>query len=71
MARLPPGFLEPKHGFDWRRVRWDDADKPQRDDCSYCGTPTDEGEVPLRMWNERGDACVFCIACMAQWWGMT
>jgi len=49
--------------FDWSRVRWDAHDKPQRDDCSYCGAAIDDDSVPLRMWNERGDGCVFCERC--------
>lgn len=63
--------LKPKPGFPWHRVRWDDADEPARDDCSLCGVPIDDDEVPLRLWNERKDGAVFCSACMAQWWGIT
>ncbi len=62
--------IVPKHGFDWQRVRWDDADAPQRDDCSLCGAAIPETSVPLRMWNERGDGCVFCDACAKQWFGL-
>lgn len=62
--------LTAKSGFDWSRVRWDDADKPQRDDCSYCGTPTDEDECPLRMWDAYSNGCVFCNACAANWFGL-
>jgi hypothetical protein len=62
--------LAAKPGFDWTRVRWDDADAPQRDDCSYCGLSIDEDAVPLRLWNERGDGCVFCDPCAARWFGL-
>jgi hypothetical protein len=62
--------LEPKPGFDWKRVRWDDANAPQRDDCSYCGVFIDEDAVPLRMWRPRGDGCVFCDPCAARWFGL-
>ncbi len=62
--------FKPKPGFNWKRVRWDDAEAPQRDDCSYCGVMIDEDDVPLRFWNKRGDSCVFCDACAEQWWGL-
>jgi hypothetical protein len=62
--------LEPRPGFDWSRVRWDDADKPQRNDCSYCGVAIHEDEVPLRMWKENGDGCVLCDPCSARWFGL-
>ena len=62
--------LTPKPGFNWKRVRWDDAEAPQRDDCSYCGAPIPDDAFPLRFWNERGDGCVFCDACAEQWWGL-
>ena len=62
--------LEPRPGFPWRRVRWDDADAPARDDCSLCGVAIDEDAVPLRLWNERGDGCVFCEPCAEQWFGL-
>lgn len=51
--------------FDWSRVRWDDAQAPQRDDCSYCGAAIDDDTIPLRMWNQRGSSCVFCVHCDA------
>jgi hypothetical protein len=41
-------------------IRWDDADAPVRNDCSVCGVAIAEEEVPLRIWNERGDSAVFC-----------
>ena len=63
--------LTPRPGFYWSLVRWDDADAPQRDDCSYCGAAIPEEAVPLRFWNDRGDSCVFCEACAERWWGMT
>ena len=59
--------FEARPGFDWSRVRWDLADERVRHDCSLCGVPTDDDEVPLRMWNSRSDSCVFCTACAAQW----
>jgi len=62
--------LSPVKGFDWTRVRWDAADAPQRDDCSYCGAEIPEDAVPLRMWDEPGNSCVFCDACSARWWGL-
>jgi hypothetical protein len=62
--------IAPKPGFDWSRVRWDDADAPQRDECSYCGALIDDDAVPLRFWRPRGDGCVFCDACAERWWGM-
>ncbi len=62
--------LGPKPGFDPSRVRWDDAEAPVRDDCSYCGALIPDDTVPLRMWNDRGDGCVFCDACAAQWFGL-
>lgn len=49
--------------FDWSRVRWDDAKAEQADDCSYCGAAIDDDAIPLRMWNQRGDCCVFCERC--------
>jgi hypothetical protein len=55
MTKPPP--------FDWSRVRWDGAHERVRDDCSYCGAAIGPDEVPLRMWNERGDSCVFCDRC--------
>jgi len=61
--------LAPSKGFDWSRVRWDAADAPQRDDCSYCGAAIPEEAVPLRMWDEPGNSCVFCDDCMQRWWG--
>ena len=61
--------LAPKRGFDWSRVRWDAADAPQRDDCSYCGVAISEDAVPLRMWDQSGNACVFCDGCAHVWWG--
>ena len=62
--------IRPAEGFDWSRVRWDDADKPQRDDCSYCSAAIPDEAVPLRMWNDRKDGCVFCDACAARWFGL-
>lgn len=52
--------------FDWSRVRWDDADAAVRNDCSLCGVAIPEDDVPLRMWNKRGDSCVFCDPCGEQ-----
>lgn len=62
--------LEAKPGFDWSRVRWDDANEPVRDNCSYCSAPIPEDAVPLRMWNECSDGCVFCDACSADIFGL-
>jgi hypothetical protein len=62
--------IAPKPGFDWTRVRWDDADAPVKDDCSYCGAAIADDAAPLRMWNERGDGCVFCDDCAERWWGL-
>lgn len=59
--------IAPRAGFDWQRVRWDDADKPQRNDCSYCGVAIAEDAVPLRLWRPRGDGAVFCDGCAKQW----
>lgn len=60
----------PAPGFDWSRVRWDDADAPVRDDCSLCGAVIPEDAVPLRMCNARGDGCVFCDPCAERWFGL-
>jgi hypothetical protein len=62
--------LSPVFGFDWSRVRWDAADMPQRHDCSYCGARIGDDEVPLRMWDEDGNGCVFCDDCAERWWGL-
>jgi hypothetical protein len=62
--------VAPKPGFDWSRVRWDDAEAPQRDDCSYCGALIADDAVPLRMWSKRSDGCVFCDVCAEKWFGL-
>ena len=62
--------LVPKPGFEWPRVRWDGANEPVRNDCSYCGTAIPDEAVPLRMWNARSDACVFCDDCAEKWFGL-
>jgi hypothetical protein len=62
--------LVPAPGFNWQLVRWDAWNAPQRDDCSYCGAEIPEDAVPLRMWDEPGNSCVFCDACAVRWWGL-
>lgn len=62
--------LQPKPGFDWSRVRWDDADAPALDDCSYCGAAIPEEAVPLRMWDEQSNGAVFCDPCAERWFGL-
>ena len=62
--------LQARPGFDWSMVRWDDAHAPARDDCSLCGVEISEDAVPLRMWNERGDGCVFCDHCAEKAFGL-
>ncbi|HLG44737.1 MAG TPA: hypothetical protein VKY24_00735 [Reyranella sp.] len=62
--------LSPRPSFDWTRVRWDAADAPQRDDCSYCGAAIPEEAVPLRMWDASSNACVFCAPCAERWFGL-
>jgi len=62
--------IEPKPGFDWTRVRWTGPHALVDDTCSYCGAAISEDSVPLRLWNERSWAAVFCDACMKTWWGM-
>ena len=61
--------IKPRPRFDWKRVNWGAPDEPQSDDCSYCGAPIPEEDVPLRLWNDDGWAAVFCEPCMRQWWG--
>lgn len=59
-------MLEPRPGFDWRRVKWSRRASQQ---CSYCGDAV--AEVPLRLYDEDRDlGAVFCDHCMIAWWGM-
>jgi hypothetical protein len=63
--------LEPKPGFDWAKVRWTGPYALVDETCSYCGGPIADDSVPLRLWNSQSWAAVFCVICMATWWGMT
>jgi hypothetical protein len=65
---MPP--IEAHPGFKWERVRWDGAAEAVRNDCSYCGAAIPEEAVPLRMWDARGNACVFCDPCAERWFGL-
>ncbi len=62
--------LEPRAGFDWRKVRWGGPNEPASESCSYCGTAIGENEVPLILWSQDGHAAQFCAACMRTWWGV-
>lgn len=44
-------LLQPNPGFNWMLVQWSGPDEVMADECSYCGEPIGEDEVPLRMWN--------------------
>jgi len=62
--------LAPKPGFDWTRVQWTGPHAlVEWETCSYCGGPIPEDGVPLRLWNDKSWAAVFCEACMQTWWG--
>jgi hypothetical protein len=61
--------IAPKPGFDWTTVRWSGPFAPVDETCSYCGATIPEEDVPLRLWNNKGWAAVFCVTCMKRWWG--
>jgi hypothetical protein len=52
--------LQPKAGFDWRKVTWGRPDSPRSALCSYCSAAIPEYDVPLMMqraWRiVRGEA---------------
>lgn len=58
--------LQPKPGFDWRRVAWS---RRQSALCSYCFAAIGEDDVPLILFADD-KAAQFCDGCMAKWWGM-
>jgi hypothetical protein len=64
------GTMRAKPDFEWSLVRFDSADGPVRDDCSYCGTLIPEDAVPLRMWDQDKNGCVFCDACAEEIFGL-
>lgn len=64
-----PSTLEPKPGFDWRKVTWGRPDSTPSALCSYCSAVIAESEVPLMFWDDKSYACQFCEKCMTEWWG--
>jgi hypothetical protein len=60
--------LEPKPGFDWKRIRWDSGDYFEGV-CSYCDARIGEDDVPLMLFDGDGTTARFCKACEREWWG--
>lgn len=73
-SQRPRAFLQPKEGFDWRKVQWGKPDEPRTQTCSYCGRPFPEDEtanfIPLIIWKQDGHAAEFCEECQREWFGM-
>lgn len=62
-------MLQPRPGFDWRRVAWGRPDSPVRPLCAYCHGALPE--VPLIMTKRDGLTAMFCDDCTERWWGMS
>jgi hypothetical protein len=60
--------LEPKPGFDWKKVAWGRPDSIVSALCSYCSAAIDD--FPLAMWSTDGHAAQFCTQCQREWWGL-
>ena len=69
-ARATPVNFAPAPGFDWSCVTWVLADNAPAPDCSYCGAPTGEGEMPMELRTRTGWRASFCEHCQLTWWGM-
>jgi hypothetical protein len=61
--------LEPKAGFEWRKVIWGRPDSPRSVLCSYCCATIPDEDVPLILWSAKGHAAQFCKQCRKTWWG--
>jgi hypothetical protein len=60
--------LEPKPGFDWRKVTWGRPDSPPSVLCSYCSASIPDSSVPLIMWTGDGWTARFCDKCTKLVW---
>jgi hypothetical protein len=61
--------LEPKPGFDPRKLTWGRPDSVPSVLCSYCSASIPDDSVPLIMSNAEGWTVRFCDKCMERWWG--
>lgn len=62
--------IQPKAGFDWRKVIWGRPDAVVSPLCSYCSASFKESDVPLVMFKPDGHCAKFCDRCMKKWWGL-
>lgn len=62
--------LKPTDDFDWKLVVWGAPDDTVAENCSYCGEPLGEDEMPLIMWNKAGWTVQFCENCQRKYWGL-
>jgi hypothetical protein len=74
--------LQPKDGFDWKKVTWGRPDSPRSALCSYCSAVIPEESAPLIMWSSDSHlpgmpggypaymTAQFCLACQKTWWGV-
>lgn len=67
---MPAATLNPRSGFDWRRVRWGGPTETRTESCSYCPNVIPEESVPLMLFKDDGSLAQFCDDCQRTWWGV-